>query len=111
MSRGNTVSDVQMAAADVRASADRIAEAGEAVRTSAHPTHVAQIAAAMTGSRSAAAARRVYTAWSTGASDWSRAAARQSANMAAAVTDTVARDAAVASSTQRIASRLEQAAR
>ena len=31
--------------------------------------------------------------------------------MAAAVTDTVARDAAVASSTQRIASRLEQAAR
>jgi len=92
--------------AGVRASATGIDRAADAVRRAAHPRHAADVATALPGSASAHAARRVQARWSAAAGTWAAGAAAQSARIVAAVTDTQARDAAVAATAGRLAARL-----
>lgn len=100
------MTDVQLIAADVRASAARIAEAGEAVRASTYPDRAGDVGSALPGGVSAGAASRVRARWAAQTASWSRAAGDQSARMSAAVADTEANDAAVSTTMQRLTSRL-----
>jgi hypothetical protein len=100
------VTDVQMTSADVRASAARTTEAGEAVRTSMYVLHAGDVGTALPGSTSAGAATRLRARWSAQTAAWSRAAEVQSSRMTAAVVDTQARDASVSQTMQRLTSRL-----
>jgi hypothetical protein len=105
------VADVQLVPADVRASASRIADAGEVVRAATYPERVVDVGAALPGSVSAAPSERVRGRWSSQTTAWSRAAADQAGRMSAAVADTEANDAAVSTTMQRLTTRLGVAPR
>lgn len=92
--------------ADVHASAGRIREAADAVRTTAHAAHAGDVAAALPGSTSAGAASRVESRWAAAVVGWASAAGSQAERMSGSADDTEGRDAAVGGSLQRLASRL-----
>ncbi len=105
------MADVQLVPADVRASAGRIAEAGDAVRSATYPERAVDVGAAVPGSLSAGPAERVHGRWSAQTTAWSRAAADQAGRMSTAVADTEANDAAVSATMQRLTTRLGAAPR
>lgn len=100
------MADIELASVDVRAAADRMAEAGGAVRAAGHPRDVARVADALPGSLSEGAARRLHDVWSREATSWAGAAQAQSDRMTASAAATAANDGAVSASMQRLASRL-----
>ncbi|WP_282945037.1 hypothetical protein [Cellulomonas endometrii] len=100
------MNQVQMSPGEVQASAARLADAGDAVRSSRHADHAGDVAASLPGSLSASAARRASAIWLASGSRWVRSAEAQSDAMAAAARATEVQDTSVATSLDRMVQRL-----
>ncbi|MHA3948985.1 hypothetical protein [Cellulomonas bogoriensis] len=97
---------VEIESADVRDAARAVGAAGDAAAAVDHPEHVAALAAALPGSRSANAARRLRTAWRDASTGWVDEARTQQARLDATVTATLAADTRATTRASRLAGRL-----